>query len=136
MGVVYNLFYNQVFTACKHQGAFKNGEKMHVSKIKEKNEAIMATGFPTGRDYSQESLNDFIFSIQRYKKIRMLGSAALMLAHVSSGSFDIYHEEDIYIWDVAAGLSLVSEAGGFFNIKPGSSIFKYNVIASNKYLIK
>ena len=135
LGVVHHLFYNQVFTARKHQGAFKNGEKIYLNTIKEKNEAIMATGFPTGRDYSKESLDDFICNIQRYKKIRMLGSAALMLAYVASGSFDIYHEEDIYIWDVAAGLALVAEAGGFFNIKPGSSIFKYNVIASNKYLI-
>ena len=48
---------------------------------------------------------------------------------------DVYYEEDIYIWDVAAGLSLVSEAGGAYVITPGDSVFKYNVIASNNVLI-
>ena len=66
----------------------------------------------------------------------MLGSAALMLGFVASGVFDVYIEKDIYIWDVVAGLALVNEAGGSYSIEPGSSIFKYNVKASNKYLIE
>ena len=57
----------------------------------------------------------------------MLGSAALMLCYVACGIFDVYSEKDIYIWDVAAGLALISEAGGVYSIKPGSSMFKYNV---------
>ena len=65
----------------------------------------------------------------------MLGSAALMMSYVACGYFDVYQEEDIYIWDVSAGLSLVSEAGGEFTITPGSALFKYNVKASNKFLI-
>ena len=59
-----------------------------------------------------------------------------MLAYVSSGVFDVYFEEDIYIWDVAAGLSLISEAGGSYILKPGNNLFQYNVTASNKSLIK
>ena len=57
------------------------------------------------------SLNDFIINVQAYKKIRMLGSAALMLAYVACGYFDVYHEDDIFIWDVAAGAIIVKEAG-------------------------
>ena len=64
----------------------------------------------------------------------MLGSAALMLSYVASGVFDIYTEKNIYIWDVAAGLALINEAGGSYSIKPGSSLFKYDVIATNKLL--
>ena len=65
----------------------------------------------------------------------MLGSAVTMLSLVANGIFDVYEEEDIYIWDVAAGLALVEEAGGCFSIFEGSSPVKYNVRASNKYLL-
>jgi len=135
LGVIHHLFSNEVFTSFQHRGAYKNNHRISMSTIKQKNEAILATGFPSGRDYSRDSLNDFIMNVQAYKKIRMLGSAALMLAYVACGYFDVYHEEDIYIWDVAAGLALVSAAGGTYAIQTGSSIFKYNVKASNKFLI-
>ena len=66
----------------------------------------------------------------------MLGSAALSLALVARGIFDFYYEEDIYIWDVAAGLSLINEAEGKFKLIKTKNNFKYNVMASNKYLLK
>ena len=135
LGVIYNLFSNEVFNSLQQCGSFKSDHKISVSRTKNKNEAVLATGFPSGRDYSKKSLEKFIINVQSYKKIRMLGSAALMLAYVSCGFFDVYYEEDIYIWDVAAGLSLVSEAGGAYVITPGDSVFKYNVIASNNVLI-
>ena len=128
-------FSNEVFNSLQQCGSFKSDHKISVSRTKNKNEAVLATGFPSGRDYSKKSLEKFIINVQSYKKIRMLGSAALMLAYVSCGFFDVYYEEDIYIWDVAAGLSLVSEAGGAYVITPGDSVFKYNVIASNNVLI-
>ena len=58
-----------------------------------------------------------------------------MLSYVARGIFDVYSEKDIYIWDIAAGLAIVSEAGGSYLIQPGTSMFKYNVKASNNYLI-
>ena len=134
LGVVHHLFSNEVFTSFHHRGAYKNDHRISVSTIKQKNEAILATGFPSGRDYSRDSLNNFIMNVQAYKKIRMLGSAALMLAYVACGYFDVYHEDDIYIWDVAAGLAIIAEAGGTYSIKPGSSALKYNINASNNYL--
>jgi len=135
LGVVYCLFSNQVYASLNKNGAFKSNDRISVSKIKDKNEAILATGFPSGRNYSKKSLDKFIINVQKYKKIRMLGSAALMLAYVSTGVFDAYYEEDIYIWDVAAGLSLIAEAGGSYIIIPGNNVFQYNVKASNKALI-
>ena len=135
LGVVHHLFSNEVFTSFQHRGSFKNDHRISVSATKQKNEAILATGFPSGRDYSKKSLDKFLIKVQEYKKIRMLGSAALMLAYVSCSFFDVYYEEDIYIWDVAAGLSLVSEAGGSYMTTPGNNVFKYNVIASNNVLI-
>jgi len=134
LGVVHHLFTNEVFTSFQHHGAYKNDHKISVSTIKQKNKAILVTGFPSGRDYSKNSLDDFICNVQEYKKIRMLGSAALMLAYVACGYFDVYHEEDIYIWDVAAGLAIILEACGQYSVQPGSSDFKYNVKATNNFL--
>ena len=61
----------------------------------------------------------------------MLGCASLMLAQVAAGRFDAYEENGIYIWDVAAGLVLVSAAGGQFRLQPGSSSDRFNVTAFN-----
>ena len=64
----------------------------------------------------------------------MLGCASLMLAQVASGRFDAYEENGIYIWDVAAGLALVSAAGGSFRLQPGSTSVQFNVTATNGLL--
>ena len=135
LGVVQHLFFDQVFYSCLNHGAWLNDVKISVSNIDQKNQAVLATGFPSGRDFSKVSLYQFVKNFQDYKKIRMLGSAALMLAFVSCGYFDAYQEEDIYIWDVAAGLALISESGGIYEIKTGSSESKFNVYASNNCLI-
>ena len=134
LGVVHHLFTNEVFTSFQHHGAYRSDLKISMSRIKQKDLAILATGFPSGRNYSKESLDKFIINVKEYKKIRMLGSAALMLAYVACGYFDVYHEEDIYIWDVAAGLAIILEAGGKYSIQPGSSDIKYNVKATNNFL--
>ena len=136
LGVIQHLFSEKVFFSYKNQGAWLNEEKFSVSDIDQKNQAVLATGFPSGSDFSRKSLDQFVRDVQDYKKIRMLGSAALMLSYVACGYFDVYKEKDIYIWDVAAGLALVAEAGGTYSIRPGSSLFKYNVKASNNFLIK
>jgi len=135
LGVIHDIYSDDVYSSFHNKGAHKNRQRIFLSTEKKKDQAILATGFPTGRDYSRDSLNDFIMNVQSYKKIRMLGSAALMLAYVACGYFDVYHEDDIYIWDVAAGLAIIAEAGGTYSIKPGSSALKYNINASNNYLI-
>ena len=134
LGVVHHLFDDHVFFSYKEYGAWLNNKQISVSEIKEIPEAILVTGFPSGSRYDSGTLNQFIKDVQNYKKLRMLGSAALMLSYVARGIFDVYSEKDIYIWDIAAGLAIVSEAGGSYLIKPGTSMFKYNVKASNKHL--
>ena len=80
-----------------------------------------------------QNLFSFIENVQKFKKIRAIGSASLMLAYVAEGVFDVYYEKDIYIWDVASGLSLVKEAGGMIFFKKTNE-FKYEVLASNKLI--
>lgn len=136
LGVVHHLFDDQVFYSYKNYGSWSNNNKISVSETEKISDAILVTGFPSGSYHDANTLNQFVNNIQNYKKLRMLGSASLMLCYVASGIFDVYSEKDIYIWDVAAGLAIVSEAGGSYFLEPGSSMFKFNVKVSNKYLTK
>jgi myo-inositol-1(or 4)-monophosphatase len=63
-------------------------------------------------DFSEPVMAAFVRRVRKFRKIRMLGSAALSLAFVAAGKVDAYYERDIKIWDVAAGLALVQAAGG------------------------
>ncbi|MEX0383153.1 inositol monophosphatase family protein [Spiribacter sp. 1M153] len=130
-GVVQDIFNGQGYTGVVDEGAWCDDQPLGVSTVDAVDQAILATGFPSGRQYDTESLFGFVQSVQSYKKVRMLGSAALMLTQVAAGHFDVYEEEDIYIWDVAAGLALVRAAGGQFTMAPGSGPFKYRVKATN-----
>jgi myo-inositol-1(or 4)-monophosphatase len=134
IGVIQDINHGHIYAGEVGQGAWLNGQPMRVSSVASVSSAILATGFPSGRSYDTESLLGFVKSVQTYKKVRMLGSAALMLAQVAAGHFDVYEEEDIYLWDVAAGLALVSASGGGFNMLPGSDTFKFRVRASNGIL--
>jgi fructose-1,6-bisphosphatase/inositol monophosphatase family enzyme len=134
LGVINDIFSKSIFTGIVGEKAFNCEEPISISKTSEINQAIIATGFPSGRDYSTNSLQKFVEKVQCFKKVRMLGSAAHMLAQVAAGRFDVYEEEDIYIWDVAAGLAILQAAGGCYNIIPGSNEFQYNVRATNGIL--
>lgn len=131
LGVIHEIHHGRIYAGEIGQGAWNGGNRMAVSTVDDVGKAILSTGFPSGRRYDTDSLLGFVKSVQSYKKVRMLGSAALMLAHVAAGHFDVYEEDDIYLWDVAAGLALVAAAGGRFTMVPGSGDFKYRVRASN-----
>ena len=110
LGVIYNFNTNEMFAALKGKGAFLNDKKIKVSNISEKNKASLSTGFPASE--SIESSLEFLEGLQGWKKIRMFGSAALSCAYVASGRCDAYIEKGVYLWDFAAGVCLVKEAGG------------------------
>ncbi len=114
LGVVYDFNREEMFSGIVGKGAWLNGERISVSSVRERSEAILMTGFPSYTDYSREALNKYISLVQSFKKVRLLGSAALSLAYVASGRADTYYEKDIKIWDVAAGLALVKAAGGSY----------------------
>jgi len=73
---------------------------------------IVSTGFPVGGGFSPEGMARVVERAREWRKIRMIGSAALSLAWVAAGRFDAYEESGIRWWDVAAGLALVEGAGG------------------------
>ncbi len=112
LGVINRFMKNELFYGEEGIGAFLNGEKISTSGIKKTSDSVMATGFPVKRAYDTESLMAFVKQVQHFKKVRMLGAAAIMGTFVACGRFDAYFEDEIMIWDVAGAVALVNAAGG------------------------
>jgi len=115
-GVIYDFNRDELFYGYIGKGAWLNDKKIEPSNIKEKSQAILATGFPTYMNDDENTLKSFITQIQEYKKIRMIGSAALSLAYVACGRFDAYIEQNIKLWDIAAGVAINKALNNFINI--------------------
>lgn len=134
IGIVYEINLNECFYAWKNSPAFLNGTEIHVSKTDNLNNSLIATGFPY---YDYSLLKPYLKLLEELMKstrgIRRLGSAAVDLAYVACGRFDLFYEYGLQSWDVAAGTLIVKQAGGRvsdFNGK-NSFIFGKQLIASN-----
>lgn len=113
LGIVYEVMLDVAYTAIKGIGAWENDRSIRVSTTDKLSDAIVVTGFPYSKDQNMQSSFDILkFCILNCRGIRRLGSAALDLAYVASGKIDIYYEKSLNIWDLAAGVLLVQEAGG------------------------
>ena len=110
IGVIYNFNTDEIFHASSGNGAFLNEKEIRVSDISDVSKASLFTGFPASESIESQSL--FLKNLAVWKKIRMFGSAALSCAYVASGKGDYYAEKGVYLWDFAAGICLVEEAGG------------------------
>ncbi len=106
LGVIYDFNRDELFSGYVGVGAWLNSAQLVLQKTKEKFQAILATGFPTYMKDDEDTIKNFILQVQEYKKIRMIGSAALSLAYVACGRFDTYMETNIKLWDVAAGVAI------------------------------
>ena len=131
IGVIYNFNNNQMYSAIKNHGAFLNNTKISVSNITTKNKASITTGFPASETI--ESSMHFLQDLKGWKKVRMFGSAALSCAYVASGKCDYYAEKGVYLWDIAAGICLVKEAGGSADFKLIDND-RFEVVFSNNLL--
>jgi len=116
-GLIFDPIKNEMFYAEKNSGAFFNNQRIRVSKKKKIEECLFATG---GKKESKFNLN-----------VRKSGSAALDMAYVASGRFDGFFQDELNIWDIAAGVILINEAGGKINDIDYSSIEDIKVIASS-----
>ena len=111
--VIYEPLRELFFTAERGAGAFRNGERMSVSRQSTVEGSFLATGFPfRAQDYVSVYVSIFEDVIRRAKGVRRAGSAALDLAYTAAGVFDGFFELHLAAWDVAAGSLLVTEAGG------------------------
>lgn len=114
-GVVYNPVTDEMFWAEKGQGAFLNGRRLRVSAREKMAECLFATGIPfLGKKKDNDRYLDRIDKVTSMSSgIRRFGSAALDLAFVAAARYDGYWEDGLQSWDIAAGIVLVREAGGF-----------------------
>ena len=117
-GLIFDPIKNEMFYAEKNNGAFFNNERIRVSKKNELSECLFATG---GKKYN--SINGIT--------TRRSGCAALDLAYVASGRYDGYCQSNLNLWDIAAGLIIIKEAGGVINDIDLNNHNNLNVIVSS-----
>lgn len=134
VGVVYNPFLEECFTAKKGGGAFLNSIPITVSSVKDLRQSLLATGFAYDRDIVLDNnYLEFCYLTSITHGVRRLGSAALDLAYVASGRFEGFWERGLNVWDIAAGVLLVKEAGGKISSYEDTllDLFSGRVLASN-----
>ena len=113
LGIVSDVENRENYYAWKGGGAWCNGQRIHVSARNNIEEAIVATGFPYASRGNLPKLSAaFEFFLNHASGIRRLGSAAIDLAYVACGRFDVYYETTLNAWDIAGGIIIVEEAGG------------------------
>ncbi len=131
VGVVYDPFLDELWTAIRGQPARLNGKIIHVSRRRKLAEAIVAMGFAKDQTTLAKMLPVFHALVPRVRKIRLLGAAALSMTWVAAGRMDAYLECGIRLWDIAAGGLIVECAGGEFWHRPIAGEHAYELCVSN-----
>jgi myo-inositol-1(or 4)-monophosphatase len=132
--VTHNPVTNELFWAEKGKGCYLNDKRLRVAQRKHLDESLIATGIPfLGHGQHGRFLKELHQMSQRVAGIRRFGSAALDLAWVAAGRYDGFWERDLKPWDIAAGLLLVTEAGGACVTAdgPGDPMKALSIVASN-----
>jgi myo-inositol-1(or 4)-monophosphatase len=138
-GVIYNPANEELFTAERGKGAFLNDQRLRVAARRRMSEAVVACGLPhMGRGDLALFRSEIAVVQERVAGLRRFGAAALDLAWVAAGRFDAFWERDLAPWDMAAGILMVREAGGFATDLGGEDgmFAKKQIIAGNEYLHK
>ncbi|MCZ6447815.1 MAG: inositol monophosphatase family protein [Alphaproteobacteria bacterium] len=136
-GLVYNPLTDESFWADKAQGAYLNDRRMRVSGRRAMAEALFAIGWPTLDEAGRQALLAHAAALlAKAGSLRRFGSAALDLAYVAAGRFDGYWQEGLEPWNLAAGVLLVREAGGFVSELGGGSAMMEtgSIVAANDHL--
>jgi myo-inositol-1(or 4)-monophosphatase len=133
-GVIFNPIMNEMFCAEKGNGAYLNNSRIRVSNKKKINDALLATGGPNEASKIKDKIfSEYINVSNNVSNVRKFGSAALDMAYVACGRFDGYWQRELNYWDIAAGIIILKEAGGFVDFfeEDNSYPLKKNVLASN-----
>jgi myo-inositol-1(or 4)-monophosphatase len=119
-GVTYNPASNELYWAERGKGCYLNDKRLRVAARKTLGESVLATGIPfMGRPGHAIFLTELHQIAQRVSGVRRFGAAALDLAYVAAGRFDGFWERGLSKWDMAAGVLLVTEAGGMVSDADG-----------------
>ena len=139
-GMVFNPITKEIFFAEKGNGAFLNNTRIRVSKKNNFKSSLIATGGPKKNSKIKNLIFDEYIKISNIldTSIRKYGSAALELASVACGRLDGYWQRELNYWDVAAGIIILKEAGGYCNFfqENNKNPLKCNIIASNSLIHK
>ena len=131
-GIVNSFCLNEIFSGIIGVGAWCN--ETPICRVKKSHQdalgnSIIASGFPAGFVFSDESVSRLLKITNSYKKVRMLGSASISLAYVASSRVDAYREENIMLWDVAGGLAIVKSVGGTYDFHKTGIVNQYTISA-------
>ncbi|PZO79081.1 MAG: inositol monophosphatase [Mesorhizobium amorphae] len=138
-GVIYNPAMDELYTAERGGGAFFNDRRLRVAARKTLAESVIGTGIPhLGRSRHGHYLIELRNIMSESIGIRRMGSAALDLAWVAAGRLDGFWEEPLAPWDVAAGMLMIREAGGFVSDKNGgqTTFDSGSIVAGNEFIHK
>ncbi|MBX3597952.1 MAG: inositol monophosphatase [Rhizobiaceae bacterium] len=136
-GVIYNPAMDELYTAERGGGAFMNDRRLRVAGRRHLSDTVIGTGVPhLGRGHHGKYLVELRNVMAEVSGIRRYGSAALDLAYVAAGRLDGFWESGLSPWDVAAGILMVREAGGFVSdFDGGQEIFESGKICAGNELI-
>ncbi|MGI6854524.1 inositol monophosphatase family protein [Mesorhizobium sp. 1B3] len=133
--VIYNPAMDELYTAERGGGAFLNDRRLRVAARSKLTDAVIGTGVPhLGRGHHGNYLIELRHVMGEVSGIRRMGSAALDLAYVAAGRLDGFWESWLAPWDMAAGILLVREAGGFVSDREGGQGMLENgtIVAGNE----
>ena len=139
-GIIYDPIKDEMFTAEKGNGSYMNNQRMRVSSRSKLENCIIFTGGPRrdskDRDLALKEYNKF--SLKVLVPIRKLGSAALDMAYIAAGRCDGLWQRNLNYWDIAAGIILIKEAGGFVTDFNGNDTYIENktILATNSRINK
>jgi myo-inositol-1(or 4)-monophosphatase len=117
-GAIYDPLVDELWTAEDGAPPLRNGEPVHVSERTRLGDAVVIVGLSRTAENKSAAMPVMLDMIDRSRKCRFMGSAALAMAYVASGRVDAYMEPGISLWDIAAGILLVESAGGVVRLAP------------------
>lgn len=131
LGVVYDPFCDELWTARQGEPARLNGRVVRVSRRRKLGETVISLGFGKRSDLLEHLLPAFNQLAHRVRKLRIMGAAALALCYVASARFDAFAEAGVRLWDIAAGGFILECAGGEFWRRPMPGDFVYEINGNN-----
>ena len=135
LGVIYDFNNDDLYKANNiTKEAFLNNKEIGVSKIDSKNEAVLVTGLPVNTNYEKDSLKKMIEDMQTWKKVRMIGSAAIASCYIASGKAELYKENGVFLWDIIAGAAIIESSGGNAKINNVKDNFQVDIVFSNSHI--
>lgn len=130
VGVIYDPMRQELWEATRGGAVTLNGRPLKVSRRASLSESVVSIGLSKTTATIEKALPQFVQMLHSVRKCRLMGSASLDIAYVACGRLDAYIENQINLWDIAAGVLMVEMAGGLVELQPHpSEPDKYSIVA-------